>query len=195
MKDPVMHRKRDLFTCPIHFPRFYKPTRRTTQRIGLTIAVVTLLLAPITQGQPSSKNGPEGFVLWSSARIEAAADSLEKELGDKAMVYETIGNYDGHSVYLVLRGVTGSAELHETESDVQISMRGKATSIVGGDLVDPESLPRKQQRGKSINGGQRQQLSPGDIMHITPGVPHQLLIDPEDPYMYILIKIDEEPLQ
>jgi mannose-6-phosphate isomerase-like protein (cupin superfamily) len=116
-------------------------------------------------------------------------------LGDKALVWETIGNYEGHSVYLVLRGVTSSAELHETESDVQISMRGTATSVVGGELVNPESLARKQQRGTSINGGKRQELSPGDIMHIPPGVPHQLLIDPEEPYMYILIKIDEEPLQ
>ena len=32
-------------------------------------------------------------------------------------------------------------------------------------------------------------------MHIPPGVPHQLIIDPAEPYLYLLIKIDEEPLQ
>lgn len=172
-----------------------KTNRKTMKRVGLTVAVWTLLLPSVSQGQSSSTDGLEGFVLWDSPRVEASADRLEKELGDKALVWETIGNYEGHSIYLVLRGVTSQAEVHETESDVQISMRGKATSVVGGKLVNPESLPRKQQRAKSISGGQKQQLSSGDIMHIPPGVPHQLLIDPEDPYMYILIKIDEEPLQ
>jgi hypothetical protein len=97
-------------------------------------------------------------------------------------------------VYLVLRGKTSRAEIHDTESDIQISVRGKATSVIGGELVDAESLPRKQQRGPSIKGGNHRELAPGDIMHIPSGAPHQLLIDPAEPYMYLLIKIDEEPL-
>jgi uncharacterized RmlC-like cupin family protein len=74
-------------------------------------------------------------------------------------------------------------------------MRGTATSVVGGRLVDAEKRPRKQQRGTSIEGGNRRQLTPGAIMHIPPGIPHQLIIGPEEPYLYLLIKIDEEPLQ
>ncbi len=142
----------------------------------------------------ASIDEPQNYVLWNSAIVEAAADHLEATLDDKALVWETIGNYDGHSVYLVLRGKTSRAEIHDTESDIQISVRGRATSVIGGELVDAESLPRKQQRGTSINGGMRQQLTPGDIMHIPPGTPHQLLIDPAEPYMYLLVKIDEEPL-
>ena len=63
---------------------------------------------------------------------------------------------------------------------------------VGLALVDPESLPRKQQRGTSIDGGLRQKTFPGDMIHIPPGVPHQLIVD--QPYMYLLFKLDEEPL-
>ena len=44
-------------------------------------------------------------------------------------------------------------------------------------------------------GAVQRELTPGDIMHIPPGLPHQLLIDEAEPYMYLLIKIDEEPLQ
>ena len=138
---------------------------------------------------------PVGYVLWDAAAVEAAADRLENSLGDEALVWETIGNYDGHSVYLVLRGKSGRAEIHDTESDVQISVRGKATSVIGGELVDAESLPRKQQRGSSIEGGNHRELFPGDIMHIPSGAAHQLLVDPAEPYMYLLIKIDEEPLR
>lgn len=161
---------------------------------GLLGIAVSLVLAMTASGQDGQPQDPVGFVLWDAATVEAAADRLEASRGDKALVWETIGNYDGHSVYLVLRGETGRAEIHETESDVQISVRGQATSVVGGTLVDPESLPRKQIRGTSIRGGTRRILTPGDIMHIPPGVPHQLLIEPPATYMYILIKIDEEPL-
>ena len=155
------------------------------------------LFVSVAHGQSTSDApapSPEGYVLWQSSHVDSVADRLERELGDQDMVWETVGNYEGHSVYLVLRGRTSRAELHETESDVQIGVRGNAVHVVGGELVDAESLPRKQQRGTSIRGGLQQTLGPGDIMHIPLGTPHQLIIDSTEPYMYLLIKIDEEPL-
>jgi mannose-6-phosphate isomerase-like protein (cupin superfamily) len=145
-------------------------------------------------GQGDKTAEPVDYAFWDALVVEETADRLEKSLGDRALVWETVGNYDGHSVYLVLRGKTGHAEIHETESDVQISVRGRATSVIGGKLVDAEKLPRKQIRGSSIQDGMQRELAPGDIMHIPPGAPHQLLIDPSESYMYLLIKIDEEPL-
>ena len=156
--------------------------------------VISLMFTAASSGQDGQPQDPAGYVLWDAVTVEEAADRLEASLGEKALVWETIGNYDGHSVYLVLRGKTSRAEIHETESDVQISVRGQATSVIGGTLVDAESLPRKQIRGSSIRDGSQRMLAPGDIMHIPPGVPHQLLIEPQTSYMYILIKIDEEPL-
>ena len=167
-------------------------------RLRVSGALLALLLPFGVYGQTETgtlADDPQDFVLWKAAFVEAAADRLYESLGDKDLVWETMGNYDGHSAYLVLRGKTDTPELHETESDVQISMRGTATSVVGGKLVNAESRPRKQQRGTAIEGGNRRQLTPGAMMHIPPGVPHQLIIDPADPYLYLLIKIDEEPLQ
>jgi hypothetical protein len=162
---------------------------------GAALAILFPLIALGQSNTDAPIDNPMNYVLWNAEVVETVADRLEEELGDKALVWETVGNYAGHSVYLVLRGKTSRAEIHDTESDVQISIRGSATSIVGGELVGAESLPRKQQRGTSIIGGNRQQLTTGDIMHIPPGVAHQLLIDSAHPYMYLLIKIDEEPLQ
>lgn len=156
--------------------------------------VLACLLAITAHAQDDQSSQPADYAFWSAMVVDEVADRLEKTLGDKALVWETVGNYDGHSVYLVLRGKTGTAEIHETESDVQISVRGRATSVIGGELLDPEHLARKQIRGSSIQGGLERELAPGDIMHIPPGLPHQLLIDASVPYMYLLIKIDEEPL-
>jgi hypothetical protein len=164
----------------------------------LALAVTTLLWSVVSDGQALSSDEtsvPEDYVRWDSAYIQAVADRLEEQLGDKALVWETIGNYDGHSLYMVLRGQTGQAEVHETESDVQIGVRGNALSIVGGALVDSRSLSRKQQRGTSIAGGLRKKTSPGDLIHIPPGVPHQLIINTAESYMYLLFKLDEEPLE
>ncbi len=167
-------------------------------RLRIHGALLAMLLPFNAHGQSDASaaiDDPQDFVLWNAAYVEAAAERLEKSLHDKALVWETVGNYAGHSAYLVLRGKSDRPEIHDTESDIQISIRGTATSVIGGRLVDTEQLPRKQQRGSSIEGGNRRVLTPGDIMHIPPGVPHRLLIDPAEPYMYLLIKIDEEPLQ
>jgi len=171
-------------------------------RMGLfrnnIVAIVLAIVLPLALQGPSIAADievqPPGYFLWSSDLVNSTADRLHQELGDKALVWETIGNYDGHSVYLVLRGRTSAPEVHETESDLQISVRGKAKSIVGGQLLEPRFLPRKQQRGSSIAGGVVEALSPGDIIHVLPGIPHQLIIEPGDTYTYLLIKIDEEPL-
>lgn len=156
----------------------------------LALFAVLLIHPPLLFAQ----DVPAGFILRSATSIEMAADRLEKELGDNAMVFETIGNHDGHSMYLVLRGKTGTSEIHLTESDYYVGVRGKATFVIGGELVEPETLPRKQIRGTAIKGGVVRTIGPGDIIHVPVNTPHHLIIDPESPYMYLLIKLDEEPL-
>ncbi|MDX1403395.1 MAG: cupin domain-containing protein [Woeseiaceae bacterium] len=168
-----------------------------TKRIrvcGALLAVFATVTAQAQSETGSAIDDPQDFVFWSADYVDAAAERLYASLGDKDLVWETMGNYEGHSVYLVLRGKTDTPELHETESDVQITIRGSATSVVGGTLVDAIKMPRKQQRGTAIEGGKHRQLTPGAMMHIPPGIPHQLQIDPGEPYLYLLIKIDEEPL-
>ena len=138
---------------------------------------------------------PTGFVIWPSAEVETIANRLEREIGNRAMVYETIRNDDGHSVYFVLRGLTGPAELHETEADLYVVHRGNATFVIGGELIDAEVLPRKQQRGRSIRDGTRHALAPGDILHVPVATPHQIIVPPGQTFLYTLVKFDEEPLQ
>jgi mannose-6-phosphate isomerase-like protein (cupin superfamily) len=156
------------------------------------LILLSLLLFPALASAAAPVVVP-GFDLWSSKQIQEAGERLFKTIGDQEIVFETLGSYRGHSVYLVLRGKTARPEYHETESDIQISLRGKATFVIGGELIDPEKLPRKQRRGSGIKGGERVPLAPGDIIHVPVGVPHVLEITPGDPYLYILIKLDEEP--
>jgi hypothetical protein len=153
--------------------------------LALSPALVVAADAPIAP--------PDGFALWDTKHLKEVGDRLEKELGTKEIVFETLGTWKGHSVYLVLRGRTARPEYHETESDIQIGLRGKGVFVIGGELINPEKLPRKQQRGDGIKGGARVPLGPGDIIHVPVAVPHVMEIAPNESYMYILIKLDEEP--
>jgi mannose-6-phosphate isomerase-like protein (cupin superfamily) len=157
------------------------------------LTVLFLLTALPLLAEAADTAAPVGFGKWTPAQLQEMGARLEKKLGDKNLVFETLSTTKGHSVYLVLRGKTAPAEYHETESDIQIGVSGSATFVIGGELVDPKKLPRKQQQGSGINGGARFPVGPGDVIHVPVAVPHVLIIDPKKPYLYILIKLDEEP--
>ncbi|MCC3860190.1 hypothetical protein [Pseudemcibacter aquimaris] len=157
------------------------------------IIAFILLFLPLS-AIAQDDTGIAGFILRSAGSLEEAADRLEERLGDKHLVYETIGNHEGHSLYLVLRGKTGAAEVHVTESDYYIGVRGHTTFVIGGELENPKELPRKQIHGTGIKGGERRVIGPGDLVHVPPNTPHNTIIDPDEPYMYLLFKLDEEPL-
>ncbi len=158
-----------------------------------TLVLTCLLAFSPLLARAAPTEAPVGFAMCTPAHINEVWNRLEKEIGDKKMVYETLGTYKGHSVYLVLRGKTAPAEFHETEEDIQIGVRGTATFVIGGELIDARKMPRKQQQGSGIKGGTTFTVGPGDIVHVPVAVPHVHIIDPAKPYLYILIKLDEEP--
>jgi mannose-6-phosphate isomerase-like protein (cupin superfamily) len=161
-----------------------------TVRVFAMALMLGVLPAWAAADQPAAV---PGFGLWSPAHIKEVGEHLKQTLGDKKLVSDILGRYQGHSVYLVLRGKTGDAELHETEEDLQIGVEGNATFVIGGELIEPRNKPRKQVMGSGIKGGDKYQIGPGDIVHVPRAVPHVLVIEPGKPYLYILIKLDEEP--
>ena len=167
----------------------------SSSAFGVTVGLASPpLTIEASQSESSAPDEPAGFVLWKAERLAEVTARLDRELGDRALVFEAYGNYDGHSVYLVLRGESSPAELHETESDLYVVRRGRATLVVGGELVDAKRLDRRQQRGSSIRGGIHREIGPGDVVHIPVGVPHQLLFPEEETFLYDLTKFNEEPL-
>jgi hypothetical protein len=60
---------------------------------------------------------------------------------------------------------------------------------------DPDSEIEERDYRELIRGlAERRKTAPGDLIHIPPGIAHQLIIEPAEPYMYLLFKLDEEPL-
>ena len=136
---------------------------------------------------------PSGFGLWKSAEL----NSLEKKLASKmdqkkSPASEALANYGNHSISVIHREVSGEAELHETQADLFVVQTGDATIIVGGTVVEPQTTAPNEVRGPSIIDGERKHLGPGDIMHIPPKTPHQLLLDKGKQFTYAIMKINAE---
>lgn len=72
-------------------------------------------------------------------------------------------------------------EVHLDEADVWIGLEGKATFIVGGELVNPKprqrkdgSLDPREPRSEKVTGKTRTVvMRAGDSLYIPPGVPHR----------------------
>lgn len=123
-----------------------------------------------------------------SARDLAA---LKSKLAQKQAPFaaEDLARYSNHYTMLAYRDATGSAEVHEHEADIFVIESGDAILVTGGKLVNGHAQKSGEIRGTSIDGGERHQLSAGDIVHIPAGVPHQLLVDKGSAFTYFVVKV------
>jgi mannose-6-phosphate isomerase-like protein (cupin superfamily) len=90
---------------------------------------------------------------------------------------------------LVHREADGSPELHETQVDVMFVQSGSATLVVGGTLLNAETVAPHEKRNGTIQGGTRQKLSTGDVVRVPARTPHQLLLDGAHEITYFVVKI------
>ena len=72
------------------------------------------------------------------------------------------------------------AEVHKTEGDLWICYEGNSVFVCGGEMVEPwakentdGTKDENELKAKSIKGGERIVLEPGDVLWIPPGEPHQ----------------------
>jgi quercetin dioxygenase-like cupin family protein len=80
------------------------------------------------------------------------------------------------------------AEVHANEADLFYVIEGRATQILGGNVVDGKQTAPGQIRGPKTEGGQTYQLGKGDVMWVPAGMPHWFPEIPE-PLSYLLVKV------
>jgi len=102
---------------------------------------------------------------------------------------ELLADFRNDSAMLVHRESGGTPEWHETQADVFFVQSGSATLVVGGTLVNGETVGPHEKRNGTIQGGIRRKLSAGDVVRIPSGVPHQLLPEGSPEFNYFVVKI------
>jgi mannose-6-phosphate isomerase-like protein (cupin superfamily) len=134
---------------------------------------------------------PAGFELWKYGELESFDKKLSPKMNAQKVAAEELGRYGNHHFLMAHREGNGEAELHETESDVMVIESGAATLVVGGTVVDSRTSAPHEIRGPSIRGGESKALTAGDVVHIPPHVPHQMLVASGQQITYFVVKIGE----
>jgi len=129
---------------------------------------------------------------WSTAELLERAKHL-KELAAKGegSASETLEKYPHHYTMLAYREHSGGGEVHQDFADIFFILDGHATVVTGGTLIEAKTTAPGEMRGKSVDGGSRQELKAGDVVHIPAGMPHQTLVADGQTVTYFVVKVEE----
>ena len=133
---------------------------------------------------------PAGYSHFTTAQMDQRAKGLPAKMGKVKVATEALGGWGNHSMSLVRREGPGEAELHETQSDIMLIRGGEATIVIGGTIPNAHHTTAHEVRGASIEGGERQALRAGDVLHIPPRTPHQMILAPGQKLDYVAVKVD-----
>ena len=134
---------------------------------------------------------PPGFEQWTSA----SRKRYEQKMRDNAaadphhFAVQQVADFPNDSALLVHREGDGPPEWHETQVDIFFVQSGTAALLVGGTLLNGETVSPHEKRNGTIQGGVRKKLGAGDVVRIPPRVPHQVLLEGAHEFNYFVIKI------
>ena len=150
----------------------------------LALAVPVLVVA-------AQEAAPPGFEQWTTASLKQDGQKLRVDATTDPhhFAVELLADFPNDSAMLVHRESDGQPEWHETQADVFFVQSGSATLLVGGTLMNGETVSPHEKRNGTIQGGARRKLSAGDIIRIPARTPHQLLLEGSPEFNYFVVKV------
>lgn len=125
-------------------------------------------------------------VLFSAAAMDAksgpaetflsASELAAKVKGTTSPVAYEIPNGTGTQVLMIRRDKTGDVEVHTALNDTIVIESGTGKFRVGGTVTGNHETSPTEWRGGEMAGGREYSLSPGDLLLIPAGVPHQAIV-------------------
>ncbi|MBV9267184.1 MAG: hypothetical protein JO061_13525 [Acidobacteriaceae bacterium] len=149
----------------------------------MKIVVLAIAAAALAQA------GAGDVDVYSPQQLAAISKSLSQKRTQFAA--EPLKKYGNHYTMVAYREATGSSEVHEKEADFFYVVEGDAILVTGGKLVNARTEKPGELRGSGIDGGTKQTLLKGSIVHIPAGTPHQVLIEKGKPFTYFVVKVIE----
>jgi glc operon protein GlcG len=112
-------------------------------------------------------------------------EKVDASFSTGAELYRPDGNY---TIITSRRESPGMIEVHEKETDLFYVIKGSATFVTGGTLLDGKKVAENEIRGSRLNGGSPQTLVAGDIMVVPAGTPHWFK-EVQPPILYYTVKV------
>jgi mannose-6-phosphate isomerase-like protein (cupin superfamily) len=156
--------------------------------------LIAVLFVTLLGGAAAKAGDPDGFGMWKAADFQAHEKALDQKVRADHSARETLGDYSNHRIRMIHRVGTGAPEFHTNYVDLWVVESGHATLVVGGTLVDAKSSGgdgemRGEMSGTGITGGERHEISAGDVIHIPAKTPHQALVPEGGEVTYLRIVI------
>ena len=151
--------------------------------------ILVLALGPLVATPEAT--APEGFRLWTASSMNQIAQTLSQQAQSDPhrFAVQQLADFPNEAAILVRREADGQPEWHETQVDMIFVQSGSATLLVGGSLVNGETVAPHEKRNGTIEGGVRQKVAAGDLIRIPAKVPHQFLLDGAKECTYIVVKV------
>jgi mannose-6-phosphate isomerase-like protein (cupin superfamily) len=121
---------------------------------------------------------PNGVAFFSRAEVEAKFESGGLLLDAGAWKLDA-----GR------REAPGEVEYHERVVDVMHVVRGTATVVTGGEMLDVREVAPGELRARAVDGGWPHELREGGVFAIPNGVPHQFT-EVSSPFLYFVVKVE-----
>jgi mannose-6-phosphate isomerase-like protein (cupin superfamily) len=154
------------------------------------IAAAVLLLSCFASWKGASAQAMKSDH-WSPPELLERAKHLQQLATEKGSASETLEKYPHHYTMLAFRNRNGGGEAHQNFADVFYILDGHATVVTGGEVVDGKSTAPGETLGTSVQGGSRQDVKAGDVVHIPAGMPHQMLVPEGETVTYFVVKVEE----
>lgn len=126
----------------------------------------------------------EGFTTES---INAATYIPAADVTAKFQKGGLLMNTDFYKVDAGRREKPGEVEWHARDTDIMYVVAGSATVVTDGEMVNNRHTAPGEIRADSIKDGVTHKLSPGDVLVIPNGLPHQF-IEVSNPFLYYVTK-------
>ena len=99
----------------------------------------------------------------------------------------------GTTLLAAHRDADGLVEVHTRLNDEIVVRSGHATFLVGGKVEGNKETAPGEWRGGKIAGGHAYAMSPGDVLWIPAGAPHQALVPKGGDFSYLAFKFEAQP--
>jgi mannose-6-phosphate isomerase-like protein (cupin superfamily) len=153
----------------------------TLKNACLGLCIIAVVMGCAAVGSAAQQGSSSRVQYYPQQQVAAAFAKGEKLVEGSA----------GHAAYQVLtarRDGPGEVEVHALDTDIIYVIKGTATFVTGGKVVDARNTAPNEVRGKSSQGGTPHHLGPEDIIIIPHGVPHWFeAVQP--PFLYLVIKV------
>jgi mannose-6-phosphate isomerase-like protein (cupin superfamily) len=140
---------------------------------------------------PAFAQSTSSAQVYSGKDVAAQLEALLAPAKASGSSGATLGDFQSHAIKLSVRASSGGAEIHAHFDDIFFVTDGSATLITGGQVVHAQTAPDGETKGSGIEGGTRQVIRKGDVVHVPAGTPHQLILAAGETYSSIVIKVKE----